>query len=361
MGRSHAPIVQVVFIWLDLCLKQFQMATQYNSIIRLKKIDECLRNRSKVYKLPDLITAISNELESQDKKIKVSDRTLYDDLKFLKDEYGPFKAPITRTNEKGYFYEESGFSIFNPMQDQDTTEKIKSSLSALRQVANMSGYEDLKDTVLRMEASYNFDDVQRINPIVHLEEGLNIAAQKHIEPLKAHIQKEEVISVTYEPFDKAEYARIVSPYFLKEYNNRWFLFGHQHAITKDGYEGITNVSLDRITGINKSLRDYVTRGDLNIKEYLSNVIGVTVPKKEAQTIHFKVYGGRRHYVATKKIHESQRTVEMNDKYGLFSISVIPNNELYSHLLGFGGDLEVVSPFGVREEMKEKVAVLCARY
>jgi len=225
----------------------------------------------------------------------------------------------------------------------------------------MSGYEDLKDTVLRMEASYNFDDVQRIDPIVHLEEGLNIAAQKYIEPLKAHIQKEEVISVTYEPFDKAAYARIVSPYFLKEYNNRWFLFGHQHAITKDGYEGITNMSLDRITIINKSLRKYVPKRDLNIKEYLSNVIGVTVSKEDIQLIQFKVFGSRRHYVATKKIHESQRTLEMTEDYGMFSISVIPNRELYSHLLGFGGDMEVLSPVDVRQEMKEKVEFLVARY
>lgn len=337
------------------------MATQYNSIIRLKKIDECLRNRNKVYKLPELISAISQELESHDKKVKVSDRTIYNDLEFLKDEYGPFAAPITRTNDKGYFYQESGYSIFNPMQDQDTIEKIKSSLSALRQVANMPGYEDLKDTVLRMEASYNFDDVQRIDPIVHLEEGLNIAAQKYIEPLKAHIQKVEVISVTYEPFDKPAYARIVSPYFLKEYNNRWFLFGYQHAITKDGYEGITNMSLDRITGISKSFKDYAPKGELSINKYLSNVIGVSVSHAEPLLIQFKVYGGRRHYIATKKIHESQSTIEMTKAYGLFSISVIPNRELYSHLLGFGGDLEVLSPENVREEMKEKVKVLSNRY
>lgn len=337
------------------------MATQYNSIIRLKKIDECLRNRNKVYKLPELISAISQELESQDKKVKVSDRTIYNDLEFLKDEYGPFAAPIARTNQKGYFYEESGYSIFNPMQDQDTIEKIKSSLSALRQVANMTGYEDLKDTVLRMEASYNFDDVQRIDPIVHLEEGLNIAAQKYIEPLKTHIQNEQVISVTYKPFDKPSYSRIVSPYFLKEYNNRWFLFGHQHAITKDEKNYFTNIPLDRIGGINKSLREYVPKGDLNIKEYLGNVIGVSVWDVDQETINFKVYGGRRHYVATKKIHESQRTIEMTEDYGLFSISVIPNNELYSHLLQFGGDLEVISPVAVRGEMRKKVEALGSRY
>ena len=60
------------------------MATQYNSIIRLKKIDECLRNRNKKYGLSELIEAIGSELKKQGKQVKVSERTVYDDLKFLK-------------------------------------------------------------------------------------------------------------------------------------------------------------------------------------------------------------------------------------------------------------------------------------
>lgn len=98
-----------------------------------------------------------------------------------------------------------------------------------------------------------------------------------------------------------------------------------------------------------------------LRDYFSNVIGVSVSDAKPLFIQFKVYGGRRHYVDTKRIHEIQRTIEMNDQYGLFSMVVIPNRELYSHLLGFGGDLEAIRPDDVRREMKEKVEVLANRY
>ena len=315
------------------------MVTQYNSVIRITKIDECLRSKQKVYGLPELKAVIREHLDSYDKKISVSDRTIYNDLKFLKDEFGPFGAPIARTNDKGYHYTEASFSIFNPLRDKSNVKKIQSSLSALRQVAKMKGFEDLRDIVTRIEASYNFDQEQPIQPIVYLEEGLNIAAQKQIEPLKDSIKKKQTLSITYQPFDKAPYARIVSPYFIKEYNNRWFLFGHQHPIKIGDYEGITNIPLDRIIDLKPSFKVFVEHKDLDIKNYLKDVVGVSVPNQEVLTIRFKVYGNRRHYVKTKKIHHSQMTIKMSATFGLFSLSVIPNNELYSKLLSFGGDLE----------------------
>ena len=337
------------------------MATQYNSIIRLKKIDECLRNKNKKYGLTELIEAIGSELEKQGKQVKVSERTVYDDLKFLKDEYGPFEAPIERTNEKGYHYKKSNFSIFNPSLDNDNIEKIQASLSTLRQVANIKGFEDLKEIVLRFEAIYNFDEELRIDPIVYLEEGLNIAAQKYIEPLKNYIKGRNTISITYQPFDNDVYSRIVSPYFIKEYNNRWFLIGHEHAIISGKYEGITNLSLDRIIAIKPSLKPYKPQESLDIKKYLNDVIGVSVSKGEKIVITFKVYGIRRHYVDTKKIHHTQKTIELNSAFGLFSISVIPNRELYSHLLSFGGDMEILTPEVVKGEMKKNAESLINRY
>lgn len=337
------------------------MATQYNSIIRLKKIDECLRTKTKVYDLPKLIDTISNELASQGKKVKVSERTVYDDLKFLKDEYGPFAAPIVRTNEKGYHYKEDGYSIFNPYINGDNTKVLQSSMAALRQVSNMKGFDELKNILFRIEANYHFDKNKLTDPIVYLEEGLNIAAQEHIKPLKECIKKEKTILITYQPFDKDPYSRIISPYFLKEYNNRWFLFGHQHAVNKGDYSGITNVPLDRIKSMKASFKDYIDKEELDVKTYFDHVIGVTVSESEIEHIEFKVYGNRRHYVQTKKIHKSQTTLEMNNDFGVFTIAVKPNRELYSHLLEFGGDLEVVKPKEVRKEMKKHIQRLASRY
>lgn len=37
---------------------------------------------------------------------------------------------------------------------------------------------------------------------------------------------------------------MVSPYHLKQYNNRWFLIGKQ-----SDYDGLTNYAIDRIDGI----------------------------------------------------------------------------------------------------------------
>lgn len=324
-------------------------------------MDECLRNKAKIYHLPEMIDAISAELQKYGKQVKVSERTVYDDLKFLKEAYGPFEAPIIKTKDKGYHYTEGSYSIFNPMQDKDNLKKIQSSLSVLRQVAKMKGFEDLRDIVTRIEASYNYDQELPIDPIVYLEEGLNIAAQKQIEPLKNYIKEKKAVSITYKPFDKAAYARIVSPYFIKEYNNRWFLFGHQHAIQSKDYIGITNISLDRIINIKPSLKPYESKGNLDIKNYLHDVVGVSVPNQNKVTIHFKVHGSRRHYVDTKKIHRSQKTLKMSADIGLFSISVIPNNELYAKFLSFGGDLEVINPVEIRNRMKEKVEILYKRY
>lgn len=337
------------------------MATEYNSIIRLKKIDECLRNKNKVYNLQDLKTAIRESLERYDKKIALSDRTLYDDLKFLKNEFGPFEAPIVRSNDKGYYYKDAGYSIFNPNVDEDNSKVLQSSITALRQVSNMKGFEELKNILFRIEASYNFDEDELNDPIVYIEEGLNISAQNLIESLKKYIQNKESISIVYKPFDKESYSRTISPYFLKEYNNRWFLFGYQHGKNESDYSGMTNVPLDRITSIKTSFKEYETNKEYDFKSYFDNVIGVTVSGDDKVNIVFKVYGSRRHYITTKKVHKSQTTLEMNDQYGLFSISVIPNRELYSHFLGFSGDLEVVKPKIIRENMKDHVEHMMSRY
>jgi predicted DNA-binding transcriptional regulator YafY len=100
---------------------------------------------------------------------------------------------------------------------------------------------------------------------------------------------------------------------------------------------------------------------MDVQNHFKDVIGVTIPVDDVCQVKFKVYGNRRHYVATKKIHKSQVTLSMSDDHALFSIHVKPNNEMYSLFLGFGGDLEVMEPENVREVMKELIKKMVARY
>ena len=62
---------------------------------------------------------------------------------------------------------------------------------------------------------------------------------------------------------------------------------------------------------------------------------------------------------TKPIHPSQK-VWIEDETGYVSLTVRPNNEMYSVLLGYGY-LEIVSPESVREEMKRRIDNLRLHY
>src|SRR5690606_41950793 len=60
--------------------------------------------------------------------------------------------------------------------------------------------------------------------------------------LLTFIQQKHVLRVAYKSFNQdKEEAFLIHPYFLKQYNKRWFLFGQ-----RDGFDSWTNLALDRL-------------------------------------------------------------------------------------------------------------------
>ena len=76
-------------------------------------------------------------------------------------------------------------------------------------------------------------------------------------------------------------------------------------------------------------------------------------------INKKRYG----YIKTKKLHWTQDEIkERETEDSVFiSIQVKVNNELFSTLLSFGQDLEVISPINVRDRMTEVVKSMYNSY
>jgi predicted DNA-binding transcriptional regulator YafY len=65
------------------------------------------------------------------------------------------------------------------------------------------------------------------------------------------------------------------------------------------------------------------------------------------------------YIITKPIHGSQRNRRQAE--GIIELELIPNREFYQRLLSFGGDIEILSPDSVREEMAKKAEELYNLY
>ena len=324
------------------------MSTNRHALIRYRTIDRCLRDPEHNYNLQGLIDACSNAIsEHMGQQVEVKRRTVLYDLAFMKDDKSGFSAPIANDRKEGYYYTRSDFSIFRAEIKKSDLDVLKSSLLELQGISGKRGFEDLESVITRLEEAYNIRHSRNAKPVIQFEHSTNIDGQRHVATLKKYILDKQPLQIRYEPFDAKEYVRYICPYLLKEYNNRWFLIGHEFETDWE----ITVLALDRINTMGISLRDFYMHPDFDPDTYHQDIIGVTLPQGvKKKKIVFKAYGKTRHYLNTKPLHHSQKLIKMKKKYGLFSIKVIPNPELESKLLGYGEQVEVVEPEGLRDQI-----------
>ena len=162
------------------------------------------------------------------------------------------------------------------------------------------------------------------------------------------IRDKQVVEFLYQPFGKKEQLYIFHPYYLKEYNSRWFVFGC--AICEDGetYENKT-CALDRIVDniIIKEEVEYIPPL-IDYSCYFDEIVGVTHlknSKKEHIVIQTNdLYTHNR--ILTKPLHKSQKEVQKfnsRTKLGKVCIDIKPNNELLGLLFSFESHIKILEP------------------
>lgn len=176
----------------------------------------------------------------------------------------------------------------------------------------------------------------------------------------------KVVEIDYQPLNSKEDSagKIVSPYCLKNFNNRWYLIGHVHI--PDSYDW-TLFPLDRIRAICSYAgnKEYKECNSKVIKNYYKYIVGFHVPQKnggcspkhlsasdlERVNIKIKVNDSNIfYYIKTNPIHRYQRC---NGSTQMIELDVIENTSLYTKLLSFGGDIEVLEPTSLRDKIKEE--------
>ena len=127
---------------------------------------------------------------------------------------------------------------------------------------------------------------------------------------------------------------------MKQYNNRWFLLGRNEK-----YGTIGNYALDRIVSFRNVDIPFCKNTQINFDTYFNDVIGVTVPKADIETIVLRFSENRFPYVVSKPLHHSQ---VVNKEQRTITIQVKPNNELNQLIFSFIPDVEVLSPQSLRD-------------
>lgn len=328
------------------------MPVNRNALIRYKTIDTCLRNRYRQWTLEDLIDACSEalyEYEGIDKGI--SKRTIQGDIQIMRSEKLGYNAPIVVYENKYYRYEDEDYSITNtPLSEQDL-KMMSEAVEVLRQFKGFTSFSGMGEIVNRLEDHVTSAKMKAI-PVIDFEKNESLQGLHHLDMIYQSIVNKQALRMTYRSFKARESATFIFyPYLLKEFKNRWFVFGLQQ-----GAPMLKNLALDRIREL-EIAKDEVYRENtlFDPLTYFNDVVGVTKsPNQQAEKIVFSVNREHAPYIRTKPIHKSQIEVKkQNDGSVTFEIEVIINYELQREVLGYADGIRILSPNSLVRFMKKK--------
>lgn len=327
------------------------MPVSKNALIRYKTIDRCLRNRQRKWTLDDLIEACSDALyEYEGRDEGVSRRTVQLDIQMMRSDKLGYNAPIKVVENKYYIYDDPNYSITeSPLSPQDI-KKMGEAVEVLRQLSGFQEFSGMEDIMGRLEDRVNMAK-EKSHPVIFFDKNDKLKGLEFIEPLHSAILAKRPLKINYQSF-RARFptSLIFHPYALKEFNNRWFVYGNK---PKDTY--VVNLALDRIVSLEEAPGvEFIENSEFNPETWFDDLVGVTkFPTDKCEKVRFWASPLEAPYIKTKPIHNSQKVIESNqDGSAIFEIDVIVNRELVRLIFGYAEGLKVLSPRKLQNMIKK---------
>lgn len=325
------------------------MSINKKALIRYYAIDRCLNNPGRKFYIENLLDAVNDALIEEGITEGIKRRQLFDDLNFMEINWS---APIERYpdgKKKYYRYEDSKFSINNQPLNEAEINKLKDAIAVIGRFKGMPQFAWVEEILAKL--NYGLGIKEASPEIISFDNNEYLKGIEHLGNLFDAIIYKKILKIDYQSFKSASPIKtVIHPYFLKQYNNRWFLFGLNDEINK-----ITNLALDRIQKIQETQGEYKDEQMPDFNEYFEDIIGVTKPDGGVvEKINIRVSAIRAPYVKSKPMHGSQKKTKEDETGYYFTIEIIPNNEFYQQVFSFGSDIEIVSPKNVRNFIKNEI-------
>lgn len=341
------------------------MATNKHAIIRYQALDKCFSNRGRKFYIVDLIDACNEALYDHTGDEKFSDplnpgisrRQILDDIRFMESDAG-WAIPLDhiKDGKKTYYrYSDKNFTINNqPLTDEEVSQLRETTLM-LSRFKGLPQFEWIDSMITNLEDKFHLKSAEQ--SVIGLDSNDCADGLEYISPLFNAILNKTPLHIEYNTFHKGSHSWIIHPYYLKQYNNRWFLIG----LNNDEYRSITNVALDRIASIEQAHVSYIENTVIDdFDDYFYDIVGVSFPiDKTIKEVVLKFSEHRFPYIKAKPIHGSHRVI--NEEERLILLKLIPNRELESILLSFGDDVEVVGPKELKESVANKIKKSYEKY
>ena len=325
--------------------------------LRIKVIDQCLSDQNRKYSTEMIFKRCNEELERRDFVPITAMNSVRADMEQIERIYPGAEIESYREGRNIYYrYKDPNFSIFKTPMNADEIIQLTQTLRLLRRFKGMPQFDWVDEIAERLGASLKLDE--GTDEIVGFDENLDLAGMENFTPLFNAIVDKQPLKLSYQSFkqDRKEII-VVHPYYLKQYNKRWFLI----AWNEDkGF--LANYAFDRIMNIRNARIKYRPT-DINFFDYFDDMIGVSKDSRtEPQKVKLWVSMNSWPYVRTKPLHgATQKLVNMDETGAYITIEVYLNYELEQQILSFGENMRVIEPVELKEHIKQRLSDAIVNY
>ena len=286
------------------------MPTNKNALLRYQILDRCFSNRYRKYTIEDLVDAVNEALYDMYGS-EVSMRQIRDDIKYMRDRVS-YNAPIEAVPFEGkrcyYRYSDPNYTIFN---NELTTEEVTKLCSTINMLGRYRGGANrwLEEVISNLELRFGIKTNRE--HVVAFEQNEQLRGLEFLSELIDSAINHQPLNLLYRTYNGKETNIVIHPYHVKQYNNRWFLFGLEQTPNGDR---IANRALDRIVKFSKANVPFVPNTSIDFSTRFDDVVGVTIPDDDVQkeTVVLKFEPDRFPYVVSKPIHHSQKVLSEED-------------------------------------------------
>jgi predicted DNA-binding transcriptional regulator YafY len=336
------------------------MSTNKNALIRFKVLDNCFRNPGKRYFIDNLIEECEKVLADIDPESKgISRRQIFDDISFMESSEG-WEIELERHKDGKkvfYSYKDISFSINNMPLNEVEINQLKDAVDILAQFKGMPQFEWVSELVPKLRQGISLGESEP--KLMEFESNEFLKGKDHLGILFNALRYKKPLAIKYHPYqDESPFDLILHPYFLKQFNGRWFLFGFNPVSKKTDW----NLAIDRILEIDELSIKFIENTEINWEEYFEDMIGVTKPEgQEIQTVTLHFFGKTGNYIQTKPLHGSQKGNWINPNIFEVKLEVIPNYELERVILSYADSVKVIGPAALSEKIVTRINQALTQY
>lgn len=181
------------------------------------------------------------------------------------------------------------------------------------------------------------------------------SGQQYLTQIIEAMRDEVTLELTYQSYWMDKPASFeIKPYLVKLFKQRWYIIAKEKSLRI--------YALDRILDLKTKTNKFKIPVGFDPELYFADCYGIIHDTEDkAQTIKLKIETYQANYIRALPLHHSQKEVEKNEEYSIFSMYLKPTFDFRQEILGMGEYVEVIEPVSLREKLKNVVNMMIENY